>query len=399
MTRVVLACCLLLVVAGTPAVAASAAGTPASGPSVAETPAVAADPPAPPRSHAGTAVSETPTGDCGFPVTRTDATGTRVTLSDRPDRIVTLNPSAAQTLWELGARDRVVGVSEFAGYLNGTSDLPVVDTAAGGVNTERIVALEPDLVLAPGTIPTETVRALRETGLRVYALNTSTSIEGVAAKTRLIGRLTGECAAAAETNAWMRHNVAAVREAVADEPRPRALYVFGGDYTVGADTFIGDVMRTAGLRNVAADANISGYAQISREVVRERNPQWLVLNSRDEVPDDPAYRETTAVRENQTVVVDVNDLNQPAPRSIVRAVWTIARAVHPGATEGVTPVSRASGAEASNAGTATRAPATTPMVSRTGTPRTTTDAPGFGPLLVPVAATLLALAALARRRA
>lgn len=342
-------------------------------------------------SHAGT-----PAADCGFPVTRTDATGERVTLPERPERLVTLNPSAAQTLWELGARERVVGISEFARYLNGTDDLPVVNTASGGVNVERLVALDPDLVLAPGTIPGETVDRLRETGLTVFALNTSRTVEGVADKTTLVGRLTGECAAADRTNGWMRRNVAVVREAVADEPRPRALYVFGGGYTVGTGTFIHDVMRTAGLRNVAAAADIEGYARISREVVRERDPQWFVLNSRDPLPDDPVYRETTAGRENRTVVVEVNWLNQPAPRSIVRSVWTLARAVHPSATADVAPVPRAA---------VTATPTATPTATRTATPTATpapgttaSDSPGFGVALPPLAAALAALA-LARRRA
>lgn len=364
MNRLALACCLLLVLS-------------TAAPATAQT-----------RSPAGTA-----TGDCGFPVTRTDATGTSVTVEDRPDRIVTLLPSAAQTLWELGARDRVVGVSEFAGYLNGTDGLAVVNTAAGGVNAERIVALQPDLVFAPGSVPNGTVRTLREAGVPVFALRTSTSIEGVATKTRRIGRLTGECAAADRTNAWMRRNVAAVRGAVADELRPRGLYVFGDGYTVGPDTFIGDVMRTAGLRNVAAAAGVEGYARISREVVRERNPQWLVVNSRDGVPDDPVYRETAAVRQNQTVTVDVNYLSQPAPRSIVRSVRTIARAVHPEATAGVTPVPRSAVTP-----TETSVPASASTASPTPT-GTDAAGSGFGPLFVPVAAALLAAVALARRRA
>jgi iron complex transport system substrate-binding protein len=385
--RAALVCCLL-VLAGIPPVAAASAGVPAD-----RTPAGSSDHPSVYPSH-GATNSPSTTGaavaDCGFPLTVTDATGANVTVSDRPERIVTLNPSAAQTLWALGARDRVVGVSEFADYLNGTTDLPVVNTAAGGVNTERIVALDPDLVLAPGTIPSGTVDSLREVGLTVVALNTSTSIAGVESKTRRIGRLTGECDAAARTNGWMRRHVAAVREAVADEPRPTALYVFGDGYTVGADTFIHDVMRTAGVRNVAAAAGIEGYARISREVVRERNPEWLVRNSRDEVPDDPVYRETSAVRNDRIVVVNVDYLNQPAPRSIVRAVRTIARAVHPGATADLGPVSRQTEAATGPTRTATASPDRT---------RTATDGPGFGPLVPAVALALLVAGLLARRRA
>ncbi|MFB6078001.1 MAG: cobalamin ABC transporter substrate-binding protein, partial [Halarchaeum sp.] len=59
---------------------------------------------------------------CAFPVTVTDATGANVTVADEPGRIVTLNPSAAQTAWEIGAKPKVVGVSQYASYLDGASE-------------------------------------------------------------------------------------------------------------------------------------------------------------------------------------------------------------------------------------------------------------------------------------
>jgi iron complex transport system substrate-binding protein len=325
---------------------------------------------------------------CEFPVTRTDATGTTVTLAERPTRIATLSPSAAQTLWEIGARDHVVGVSEFAGYLDGTDSLPVVNTASGGIQSERLVALDPDLVIAPGTISAETVATLRDRGLTVFALESPATVDGVADATTTLGRLTGDCTAAAETNAWMRANVDAVRESVAGEPRPTALYVFSDGWTVGPDTFIGDVMTAAGTRNVVAGA-VSGYARVSPEVVRDRDPAWIVYNDRDGIPDTAAYRETTAVRENQTVEVGVNYLNQPAPRSIVRAVRTIATAVHPDAVDESSYVPR-------SAVTATPAAESgTPMPTATATDRSTTgDAPGFG---AAVAVAALVASLLARR--
>lgn len=330
--------------------------------------------------------------DCGFPVTRADATETAVTVSEPPERIVTLSPSVAQTLWEVGARDRVVATTEFAGYLDGADDLATVPAARGSVDVERIVGLEPDLVFAPGTVSGETVDALRSAGVTVVALETPSTVEGVARKTTLTGRLVGECAGAAETNAWMRANVDVVREAVADEPRPRALSLFGSGFTAGRGTFVHDVMRTAGLSNVAAAAGLSGFAQVSPEVVRERDPEWLVRTPSVSVPDDPAYTETTAVRENQTAVVDANWLNQPAPRSIVRATRAVATDVHPEAMADATPVPR-------SAATAEATPTRTPAPA-TATPRPTTagDAPGFGVVGAAAAVFVLALVALVARQ-
>jgi len=315
-------------------------------------------------------------GDCSFPVTRTDATGTAVTLTERPERIATLSPSAAQTLWDIGARDRVVGVSAFAGYLDGAASRPVVNTASGGIQSERLVALDPDLVIAPDTISNETVDTLRDQGLTVFAMDSPATIEGVADATTRLGRLTGECAGAAETNAWMHANVAVVREAVADEPRPTALYVFSDGWTVGGDTFISDVLTAAGTRNVVAGA-VSGYARVNPEVVRERDPAWIVHNSRDGIPDGTAYRETTAVRENRTVAVNVNYLNQPAPRSIVRAVRTVAMAVHPDAVDEASYVPRSAVTATPAAGGETAAPTAAAATTPTARP-TTGGAPGFG---------------------
>jgi iron complex transport system substrate-binding protein len=335
--------------------------------------------------------AETPATDCGFPVTVTDATGAAVTLAGPPERIVTLSPSAAQTLWEVGARDRVVATTEFATYLDGATALERVPAAGGAVDVERVVGLRPDLVLAPGTISNETVDALRRADVTVVALATPSTVAGVAEKTTVTGRLVGECAGAAATNAWMRRNVASVERAVADRPRPRALYLLGGGFTAGEGTYVHDLLRTAGVRNVAAGAGVSGYARISPEVVRERDPEWLVRSPEVSVPDEPAYRETTAVRENNTVVVAGNWLNQPAPRSIVRAVRAVALGVHDVDAAYVPRSAVERGTD-----TATPPPTTDRPATPEPTPAPTAgDGSGFG--VVAAAAAVFGAALLARR--
>lgn len=328
--------------------------------------------------------------DCTFPVTITDAKGTEVTIDEKPQRIVTLSPSAAQTLWAVGARERVVGISEFATYLEGTDQKEIVNTQSGGINVEKIIALEPDLVIAPGIINNETVENLRTKGITVVTSASPASIDGVAEKTTQIGRISGNCEGAAETNAWMEHNVQTVRDAVSDAESPRAMYVFYG-YTVGSETFINDMMTSAGTTNIMAEAGISGYAQVNKEVVREGNPEWIVVNTGDPgIPADPAYNETIAVQENQTVTVNINYMNQPAPRSVVNAVYTIANEVHPDAMNDVETQSRDQFEITTTTATTTDEPATTTTVSTTTPAEQTTGvgAPGFG-----VAGALVALLA------
>jgi iron complex transport system substrate-binding protein len=78
----------------------------------------------------------------------------------------------------------------------------------------------------------------------------------------------------------MKDRIRTVRQAVKGEERPDVLYLFYG-YTAGRGTFIEEIIRTAGGNNVAAEAGISGYKQISKEVVVKQNPEWIVLNDND----------------------------------------------------------------------------------------------------------------------
>lgn len=267
--------------------------------------------------------------NCTFPVTQTDATGTDVTVDEKPERVVTLSPSAAQTMWEIGAEEQVVGTTMHAHYLEGAEDRTNVSGEGQTyINTEVVVSLEPDLVLAPDVVADDTVTELRDAGLTVYKFGPATSLEDIYAATERTGELTGNCDSAEETVTWMQDEIGAVEEAVAGEDKPRVLYTFFG-WTAGEGTFIDTIIETAGGTNVAAEAGIDGYAEISEETVVDQNPEWLVLNSDSPmVPDSEAYQNTHAVENDQTVTLDTNLLNQPGPR-VVYAVQTLAETMHP----------------------------------------------------------------------
>lgn len=272
----------------------------------------------------------TQTETCTFPIESTDATDTTVTVETEPETVVTLGPSAAQTMWEIGAREKVIGVSQYSSYLEGADSRTNVSGASQSfVDTERVVDLDPDLVLAPNIIPAETVEKLRDAGLTVYKFEMATSLGGVEEKTRLTGHLVGACGSADERATEMNTSLETVRESVDDADRPRVLYSMGGGFTAGEGTFVDSIIETAGGTNVAADAGIDGYGEISDEVVTDRDPEWIVLSSdAPTVPEGTAYEETTAYRQGNVFVVDANYLNQPAPRT-VEVVERMAATFHP----------------------------------------------------------------------
>lgn len=273
-------------------------------------------------------------GGCSFPATLTDGTGTEVTVEEEPESVVTLNPSAAQTMWEIGAREKVTGVTKHASNLEGANERLNITQGGETINPEVVVDHDPDLVLAPGSkvVSKELVDVLRESGLTVYYFPSAESIDDVRDRTRTIGQLVGECDGAEETVEWMNEEIEIAERAAEDQERPEVLYVFFG-FTAGEDTHIHEIIEAGGATNIAGEVGISEYAAVNEETVVEEDPDWIVLNSDSpEVPDSVAYEETTAVQEDQIIVLDINHLNRPAPR-IVHAISELAQAFHPEAYE------------------------------------------------------------------
>lgn len=341
--------------------------------------AAGADSRAAPSDRAGSVAAAQ--SDCAFPVSKTDATGTEVTLDSKPERIVVLQPSDAQLVWEIGAQGRVVGMpqTQYTSYLDDRSGKTNVKNEDLSVNTEQVIGLQPDVVLASNITDPATVRELRRAGLTVYHFGQVKSLDEIAGNLETVGELVGSCSAGTERANEFRLQVETVEQAAeqADE-RPSVLYYFFG-MTAGSDTHIHDVVETAGGDNVATAVGISGYGQLSPEVAVDQNPEWIVYPGHASLPEANAYNETTAMQERQIVELNPDYISQPGPRVTV-PLTRLAKQWHPEALA------------AANE-SVTMANVTTP--NETATTQTSSSGPGFG---VGVALTaLLATALLARR--
>lgn len=325
----VVAALLLVVGAVGPAVAAGGAGAAAGAGTDAH-----ASVGAPANVESG-AVFQADAPTCSFPISRTDATGENVTVSEEPERVVALGANIAQIVWAVGAEEKIVGmpVRPSTAYLNGSENRTgIYREGEPAVSVETVVSLNPDLVLAPNIIPNETVTQLRDAGLTVYRSPFGRSLADVYNEINQTGRFLGACEAANATVATVQGRVNAIETAVADENRPSILY--GTGFVAGNGTFVSAIMETAGAENVVANVTPPDrpYFEVSDEVLVNRTVEWLVVTNASNVPTGGAIANTTAVRENQTIVVNPNYINQPGPL-VVRPMTEIARELHPEAME------------------------------------------------------------------
>jgi len=274
-----------------------------------------------------------------FPLTLTDDLGHEVTLSAMPQRVVSLAPSNTEILFAVGAGDQVVGVTQYCNYPSEAQNREQIGGfSAKTISIEKIVALEPDLVLAAGEIHQPVIEALEKLNIPVYSLDPNT-LDEVYTEIELVGRMTGHEEQAAQTVEEMKSRVAAVTERVTTIPQEDRLTVYWEVFdeprmTTGPSTFTGQLIELAGGVNIFADVS-EDYPQISDEVVIERNP--AVIMGPDTMGDKltietvaqrPGWDQVAAVQNGRIYLFDGDMVSHSGPR-LAQVLEVMAEALYP----------------------------------------------------------------------
>ena len=222
-----------------------------------------------------------PGADARAEIHVTDDSGRTVRLARPAQRIVTLAPHMAETLYAAGAGERLVGTVEFSDYPPEAQKVRRV----GGysrVDLETVAALKPDLVIGweSGNAPA-TLDALRALGLTVY-VSQPDRIEDVAREIERFGQLAGTESVAQPKAAELRRRQAALQREYAGRPTVRVFYQIWKQplATIGGKQIISSVIRLCGGENVFA-AQSSLAPTVSVEAVIAANPEAIVASGMD----------------------------------------------------------------------------------------------------------------------
>jgi iron complex transport system substrate-binding protein len=271
-------------------------------------------------------------------ITVVDSAGREITLSSTAKRIVSVAPTNTEILYALGLGERVIGVTDFCNYPAEALDKPKV----GGfmdLNFERIVELEPDVVLGTIGVQGPLIKNFEEVGINFISIEPST-VDGLLDSIELVGRITGAEEAAKELASSMRVRIDAVREKVKDIPedeRPTVFYETWNEalmiMTIGPGTYIHDIIEIAGGKNIYADA-ASNWPQIDSESLIARNPDVIISamwgrQSPQEIKSIETWKEISAVKNDRVYIVSDMDLWSKLGPRIVDAVEEMAGYLHP----------------------------------------------------------------------
>jgi iron complex transport system substrate-binding protein len=247
---------------------------------------------------------------------------------------VSLGPSTTETLFAIGAGDRVVARSRYCDWPPEAMKLP----ALGGIepDVETILQLQPDLVVGPsGGWSQRLAATLASRGIATWFPPDAASLADVDGFVLALGDRTGERAGAARVVERIHATEHAVEQAALAETRPRALFVVdvAPVYAAGPRTFAGEMLKEAGATNVLPDD--AGWTSIGFERIVELDPDVVVDASSGDAaapstiaPQSPGWSGVRAVREGHVVPMHDRRVLRPGPR-IGEGLEVLAHALHP----------------------------------------------------------------------
>ncbi|MBL8277526.1 MAG: ABC transporter substrate-binding protein [Pelomonas sp.] len=244
-----------------------------------------------------------------------DDLGQVTTLAAPPQRIVSLLPSLTETVCELGACARLVGVDRYSNHPASVNALPKVGSL-DDTNVELIASLKPDVVLlATSSRVSERLRAL---GLKVIALEPR-SYKDVQRVLGTIGQVLGVPDA---QRVWRYIDAGVSAAAASVPPAARGVRVYyevaTGMWAAGESSFMGETLTRLGAGNIIP-ASLGPFPKINPEFVVKANPGLIMVGTRgaEGLTTRPGWDRIEAVKRGRICVFKPEEgdiLSRPGPR-------------------------------------------------------------------------------------
>ncbi len=270
----------------------------------------------------------------------TDDLDRRVNIPTKVTRVVSLAPNLTESIFAVGAGDRLVGVTTFCNYPEQAKEIAKIGDTMNP-NMESIVALKPDIVFVSTASQIENfTKTLEANGIAVYVTNPA-SLEGVFHNLEQFALIFGTDQKAKPFMDSLRSRIQKLSvftlqrdETPADyEKRVKPVRVFVQIskeplFTIGKSAFVTEVVARSGGKSVT-DSVETAYPMLSKETASTLNPDAIILSESDDNKEsNEVFKNSTAVKNGRVYKIDADLLSRPGPR-LVDALEQIAKDLHP----------------------------------------------------------------------
>ncbi len=267
-----------------------------------------------------------------FPAQVTIPGQAAVTIPQQPKRIVSLSPTATETLYAVGAGPQVVAVDQ---YSNFPAHAPRTEMSGLTSDGAAIGSKNPDLVIAPDNA-TQLAEGLRAIDVPVLLTPSAATLDEAYQQIEIIGQATGHTNQGRDLTRRMREEISKIVADTPKPPRPLTYYheVSADHYSATSQSFVGAVYSQFGLINIADPAG-GKFPRLTGEHIVHANPDLVFLADQEapeKVAQRPGWNTLNAVRSGHVVRLDGDIAGRWGPR-----VVDLARAVSDAVTRTTKP--------------------------------------------------------------
>ncbi len=220
--------------------------------------------------------------------------GTLAGASDaKPQRIASLNLTADEILVEIVPLRRLVAATRAADdpeSSNIVGRIPPSVPRFFRADLERLVALQPDLVVVSEYTDADFLRALERSGLRYHRMRGLDSMAGFRAALVALGAAVGEPEAAERLARDYDRRLKRIASRLQGLSRPRVLY-WSNPFAAGGGTAIGALIECAGGRNVGRELGLEGLVPMGAERAFASDPDAVLVATSPDGSEDRALRD------------------------------------------------------------------------------------------------------------
>ncbi|MEA2889779.1 MAG: iron complex transport system substrate-binding protein [Bradyrhizobium sp.] len=258
-----------------------------------------------------------------------------------PSRIVCLTEETVETLYLLGEQDRIVGVSGYAVRPPRVRREKPRVSAFISADIPKILALEPDLVLAFSDLQAGIVADLVRAGTAIHVFN-QRDIAGILAMIRTLGALVGAADRADRLAKQYEQRLAEIACVVRPSPRPKVYFEEWDDPLISGIGWVSELIEVAGGEDILPTLRFQRAAKdriISPDTVRDAAPDVILASwcGKKVVPDRirqrPGWNAIPAVRNNRIVEIKSPLILQPGPAALTDGLDAIVKALWPSTTQ------------------------------------------------------------------
>lgn len=254
--------------------------------------------------------------------TITDDYSRMVVVPTQPQRVVSLSPAVTEIIYALGAEDMLVGRTDFCTYPPEAANIPSIG-GISNLNIEKILFLNPDLVISGSMVGKKVTDQMDQMGTPMVCVIEKPHFDALFGNIATIGRLVGRPTQADNLISTVKSRLATLKhlpaDTSADTSLPSVYYVVGfgpsGNFTAGGNTFINDIIRMAGGRNIAA--SVEGWSY-SLEALMHEDPDFIIVRREDSAAFCKAtpYNNLRAVRQGHVIGMISGTMDLQVPRNI-----------------------------------------------------------------------------------